>query len=194
MNGKSSKPFGKEIGLLHEVLLTAEKVGAGRNFWKILAHDEKMFKRVVELVNARPTFDIIVDYDQAFQKMIEVGNYDYVNNYIKAEHFPVEGSSKQKKIITLLRLDKTMTSDEVKAEMEKQGFCPAKIEDLLVLGEIQPELQKQFPIVALGSVWQDPDDDRYAPCLGWGGVGRSLGLYLLGGDWSANCRFVALRK
>ncbi|MFH0814898.1 MAG: hypothetical protein V1902_02345 [Candidatus Falkowbacteria bacterium] len=41
--------FGKDLGLVHEVVVTGRKVGAGRDFWARLAHDEAFFRRVVEL-------------------------------------------------------------------------------------------------------------------------------------------------
>ncbi len=45
--------FGKDHGLMHEVIVTGRKVGAGKNFWKKLAHDEKLFTEVVGFVAQR---------------------------------------------------------------------------------------------------------------------------------------------
>lgn len=42
--------FGKDLGLIHEVIVTGRKVGADRAFWAALAHDEDRFARVVALV------------------------------------------------------------------------------------------------------------------------------------------------
>ena len=42
--------FGKDEGLIHEVVVTGRKAGAGKEFWARLAHDEELFKRVVWLV------------------------------------------------------------------------------------------------------------------------------------------------
>lgn len=39
--------FGKEHGLVHEAIVTGRKVGAGRFFWKGLAHDEQFFQEVM---------------------------------------------------------------------------------------------------------------------------------------------------
>ena len=42
--------FGKDMGLIHEVIVTGRKVGAGREFWARLAHDESLFQSIVPLV------------------------------------------------------------------------------------------------------------------------------------------------
>ncbi|MCX6746419.1 MAG: hypothetical protein NTX00_05445 [Candidatus Parcubacteria bacterium] len=44
------KEFGKEVGLMSEVIVTGRKVGANREFWKVLAHNKWLFKRVIDLV------------------------------------------------------------------------------------------------------------------------------------------------
>lgn len=50
MSGASRIEFGKDLGLMHEVVVTGRKAGATSDFWACLAHDEQMFSRVVELV------------------------------------------------------------------------------------------------------------------------------------------------
>ena len=42
--------FGKDQGLMHEVIVTGRKVGAYKNFWSSLAHDKELFKKVVSMV------------------------------------------------------------------------------------------------------------------------------------------------
>lgn len=42
--------FGKEHGLIHEVVVTGRKIGADHEFWARLAHDEEIFRQVVSLV------------------------------------------------------------------------------------------------------------------------------------------------
>ncbi|MBI3627750.1 MAG: hypothetical protein HY220_03355 [Candidatus Sungbacteria bacterium] len=42
--------FGKDHGLIHEAVITGRKVGAGEEFWAILAHDEERFREIVALV------------------------------------------------------------------------------------------------------------------------------------------------
>ncbi len=48
---REEEVFGKDLGLIHEVIVTGRKVGAGKDFWVKLAHDENLFSRTVEFVN-----------------------------------------------------------------------------------------------------------------------------------------------
>ncbi len=50
--------FGKDHGLIHEMIVTGRKVGAGREFYSALAHDEALFKKAVAFV-ARGGEDIV---------------------------------------------------------------------------------------------------------------------------------------
>ena len=87
-----------------------------------------------------------------------------------------------------------MSSKEAEKEMEKAGFRPATLPELLALGRDYPDLQKQFLIAALGSVWRHPAGSSDTPLLEWDGGGRDLGLHWLEGDWRGGCRFAAVRK
>ena len=78
--------------------------------------------------------------------------------------------------------------------MDKAGYRPANLPELLSLGASQPELQRQFPIVAPGSVWQYRYSDRYVPYLWNDGVKRYLHLHLFAYDWYPVCRFAVARK
>lgn len=52
-HGVSQEPeeFGREHGLIHEAVITGRKVGAGKNFWKKLAHDQGLFQKTVAFVH-----------------------------------------------------------------------------------------------------------------------------------------------
>lgn len=62
------------------------------------------------------------------------------------------------------------------------------------MGEIQPNLQREFPIVALGSVWRDGGGGRHVPVLGCGGAGRRLSLGWFEFGWDDGYRFLGVRK
>ena len=149
---------------------------------------------VKEMENQRQTSMVIVDYSQTLAQMIKAGNYGWVNNDITQEHFPIAGSGKQEEEIVLFCFGKNISSGDAIAEMEKQGFRSARIEELLALGAAYPELQKQFPIVALGSVWRAPASSRRVPALDWSGGERGLALDWFGDDWGGSWRFAAVRK
>lgn len=51
MNTSASvSEFGKDLGLVHEAVITGRKAGAGTTFWSRLAHNETLFQRIVKEV------------------------------------------------------------------------------------------------------------------------------------------------
>ena len=55
-------------------------------------------------------------------------------------------------------------------------------------------LWRKFPVVALGSVWQDPSGDRVVPGLWGASDGRDLYLTFFDRRWYDSYRFAAVRK
>ena len=74
-------------------------------------------------------------------------------------------------------------------------FCrPATLMELLALGATHPELQREFRVVALGSIWRDSRGICLVPFLGVHGVMRKSYLNPFDCDWDANFRFLGVRK
>ena len=140
-------------------------------------------------------YPISINYGLSLEEMITVGRYDWKNNDITEKRFPVKGEGVVDVDIQLVHFDRVMdSSDEVIRELDKMGLRPAKIEELLAFGVKFPDIQRQFPIVALGSVWRIAGGGRYVPYLGGRGTGRYLGLYWFEGGWGGIYRFAAVRK
>lgn len=78
--------------------------------------------------------------------------------------------------------------------MAKDGKRPATLRELLAFGEANPELQREFPIIALGSVWVYRRGDRRVVCLGRYGSERRLRLDWYEYCWLACCRFLIVGK
>lgn len=142
----------------------------------------------------RQLFKVMVHYTKSLKEMIEAGQYDRVNGDITSDHFPVKGTGQKEVEITLFHFNRSISSDDAIAEMKKTGYRPALIEELLALGAEQKELQKQFPIVAFGSVWPNPRGFRHVPSLLWLDAERDLDLDWFEGDWLEDWRFAAVRK
>lgn len=51
--------FGKDLGVVHEAVVTGRKVGAGRLFWSSLAHNQDFFKEVLQLAEKYGYSDLI---------------------------------------------------------------------------------------------------------------------------------------
>ena len=199
----------------HEFLGKLEAAGLTSDLAQrvIDSRGNKFAKRIVEVINGdgkegdkpgeerqtpsspnQSTFPLTLDYSQSLPTMIAAGGYDWVNSDITAEHFPITGEGQIEVEVTLFHFNRSMSSEPVLEELDQAGFRPAKIEELVALGVKERDLQKKFPIVALGSVWRGSDGRRYVPDLDWSGRGRSLGLLWLGDEWVGSCRFAAVRQ
>jgi hypothetical protein len=138
---------------------------------------------------------IIVDYTRSLAEMIKAGAYDFVNPDITSERFPIKGIGKVKLNPELIHYGKFMSSDDIIKDMNQRGFRPATLPELLAYGEKYPDKQREFPIIALGSVWRSWYGGRSVACLlPAGGSARWLGLPDWGGDWRDSDRFLAFRK
>ena len=157
---------------------------------------EEILDKIADLIVAvkRQVFKVLVDHTESLQEMIKAGQYDWVNDDITNDHFPIKGSGQEEKEITLFHFNRSISSNDAIAEMKKAGYSLALIEDLLALGATYKELQKQFPINALGSVWRDPCGDRYVPYLFWDGLERDLRLLWFVRGWIEYWRFAAVRN
>jgi len=171
---------------------------------------ERTLEEMAKLIVQTPshTFSVTVDYGKSLPEMIAAGNYNWVNSDITSEHFPLTpptapvGSGPYRTLhdspgtvtIELVHLNKMVSTEDVLAELERRGFRPANLAELLALGATYPDTQRQFPIIALGSVWQHPYGHRSVPCLYEDDGKRGLNLDWIGYDWHARCRFAVVRK
>ena len=139
-------------------------------------------------------FAVTVNYGRTLQAMIKDGHYDWSNDDITHEHFPINRGREEKDELklTLFHPNRPIESDEAIDEMAKHGLRPATLPELLALGEEHPDLQREFPVIALGSVWQDRRGSRRCPCLGGGASERYLYLRCFGGGWGERCRGLAV--
>ncbi|MFA6158536.1 MAG: hypothetical protein WC763_02820 [Candidatus Paceibacterota bacterium] len=150
-------------------------------FWVFLK--ERFAKKAVEVAKAARG---------ALAEMVALGRYDWVSEHINEKNFPPEslvlGSDPK-----VFHFNRYISSEDAIAEMEKKGYRPATLGDLLDYGAKNPEEQREYPIVALGSV-AVLDDGRRVACLGGHGSARRLSLHGFDGDWGGHCRFLAVRK
>lgn len=142
-------------------------------------------------------YPIAVDYGMRVEEAIELGKYDWVNKSITQGHFPTEGKGKAKLKMELVHFERYTPVPYKKAteELDRMGYRPAELMELLAFGEKYPDVQREFPIVALASVWRDSDGNRLVPYL-YGGDGsrRILSLDWIEFGWYKPCRFAAVRK
>lgn len=181
--------MGALLDVITDLVVMIKELGAdvGECLYRLARPDGKeTLKAIAEL--------LVRDYQKAkgsLTDLIAQGKYDWVNSDITADNFPVDGLVNPDEETRLFHFNQEMSSDDVVAEMDKEGWKPATIWHLLILGIKNPELQKQFPTIALGSVWRG-----FVPVLPWDGIHRrrNLGLRRLDVRWFGVCRFLAVRK
>lgn len=135
----------------------------------------------------------VVESPRTLATMIAEGKYDWVNSDITEANFPTPMNLVLGTEPKLFHFNRAISSENAIKEMDKEGYRPATIWDLLDYGAKNPELQRQFPIVALGSVCE-VNFNRNVAYLGRGASERYLCLGWLGIDWDERCRFLAVRK
>ena len=148
--------------------------------------------------NVTKVYTFVVDYSLPLKDAVKTGRYDHAEKNITDEHFPAKKDEQglKEKSFTLYHFgyDTEYTeSDWVIAQMNKDGNRPATIRELLAFAKANPDLQRNFPIVALRSVWVGLGRKRVA-CLGGFSSGRAISLRQLDTLWPGKSRFLAVSK
>jgi len=139
-------------------------------------------------------FVVTVNYDLSVEAAVKAGKYDWSDDDITSRNSRSNHKGTADVEITLVHFNRFTKSDEVIRELDKQNLRPAELLELLAFGAKYPELQRDFPIVGLNSVWQDPDGGRRCAYLYGGGSGRNLCLDWFDVKWGIFCRFAAVRN
>lgn len=139
-------------------------------------------------------YTILVDYAVSIEEMVRLGKYDWANSDITTGHFPTKRVGKAEMEVELIHFNRSISSEEALKEMDKMGYRAAEAHELLAFGAKYPDVQREFPIVALGSVWRRLRGYRRVVCLGRGDTGRGANLIWFEGGWYGIWRFVAVRK
>jgi hypothetical protein len=139
---------------------------------------------------------ILVDYDLSLQEAITQCNFDWTNDNITEENFPKseDEHGKHEVPFRLFQFDQNrIETKDVIAQIQQERCIPATLRQLLVWGKIHPELQRQFPIIGLGSVWRDSGEILRVAFL-WGRRVRSLSLDRFNDNRGPGVRFLAVGK
>lgn len=152
------------------------------------------------------TFEVVLDYTLNLNQMVAIGGYD--QTYLKFDHenFPVTEKKGQEKVeLYLIPFGSSIRQTEILPKIDKMGFRPAGLRELLAFGAQYPNEQRKYDIFALGSVIVQ-SDAIVVPALSGSGSGQ-CGRCLTGtpahstmrnsfraGDWTSYTRYLALRK
>jgi len=142
-------------------------------------------------------YTITVSYagNDTIKNFLKEGKYDWVDENITDENFPVEETDIGEKEIYFIHFNRTFDNgDQIIEALDKTNFKPKNPAPLLALGMKFPDRQRQFPIAALGQCWLDSCGDRRVVCLDGNLVARRAHLYWFEYRWFANWRFAVVHK
>jgi hypothetical protein len=139
------------------------------------------------------TYPLTVNYQKTIEQLVEAGKYDYANSDVTSKNFPESAKYESKLEAVLFHPNEDLESEEILKRMEKGGLRPATVRELLTFGAKYPDVQREFPVIALGSVVLLNGNRRVA-CLDGHDSGRYLDLSWFDGRWRRRCRFLAFRK
>jgi len=193
--------FGTALEIWKKIVEAVMSAGGNDDDLRRLLSNPDQVAQIAQLIvkpssTTLESYPISVDYNLSLVDMVAAGKYDWINPEITAKHFPIKGKGTVETERVLVHLNRQATPKQVEEHLAAQDLEPARIEHLLAFGAANPELQREFPIIALGSSWVRPDGDRDVPCLGRYGSERALRLIWDDPDdlWRESCRFLALRK
>lgn len=141
-------------------------------------------------------YTVAVNYDLPLEEMIRVSGYVRVNQCINALNFPITERGLVNTEVTILKLNGNASTKEILAMMERNGFRPATLAELLALGASFHDLRST---AALGSVWRESwgsgHCSRHVVTLVRCGTRRDSNLRLRDTvwDWSNFYQFAAVR-
>lgn len=175
-----------------------EEGGTDEDFYRLATPDGRLtIREMAKLAVRKPIivdYPVTIDFGQTLEQMIAAGRYDRKNGDITAKHFPLTGTGQVAVNLELIHFNRVINTDDALKEIDARGYRPATIAELLALGASQPELQRQFPIVALGSVWRSLDGSRDVAFLYEDASLRYLDLGWVGGGWCGSGRFLVVLK
>ncbi|MEX1112291.1 MAG: hypothetical protein WEC84_02405 [Candidatus Andersenbacteria bacterium] len=162
--------------------------------------EREAFRKFLGLGNLYPTVTELTgvalpESSITFGDRIADGKYDWINDDITEKRFPLSlpGGPRQLAVVHFGRL--VNSSQEVEQWAANNGYEVALIDDLLAVGSHPEykELQRQFPVIALGSS-AVIGGRRFVPYLYGNDSERDLYLYWYDYDWFVSCRFLLFRK
>ncbi len=200
--------FGKDLGLMHELVLAGRKLGVGSDFFSKLAHNPMLFRRVIEMVKADTTsysselmdvseiFTVMPDYRANLQAQRAACDFDTIvlrdkNQHLGSISHPVELPDVVD--TRYMRIDNPKSIEKINSIIREAGKRPANIWELFSFARLYPDIQRSFVIIALGTPLRI-DYTNYGrslfPAIGGDSSCRSLKLtwWLL--HMSEECRFL----
>lgn len=141
---EKTEVFGKDLGLMHEVIITGRKVGVPREFYSLLAENPFVFKHLVEMTR-RNEFPLQLDPDRSFEEALRLSNNTVHPGFVKAFQklwIPITGSVRRAvKLVGVSKKPKSI--EDLLADISQHG-TPSTFFELLHFAEQYPMAQDQY--------------------------------------------------
>lgn len=181
--------FGKDMGLIHEAVVTGRKVGAGHGFWATLAHSEELFKKVVALVAAMltPVFRLVAGFDR---DMTKEEKWELLSD-TEAK----EGEFKPELVEFLKDGEDYVSGDEMVKRTDSEDCGGQRTAEAMLREQDKiPQEFRKYYLVFPKTVWRLRLGGRRVAYLHFRGGRWYLGFFWLGNDFGRHCRVVRLGK
>ena len=125
---------------------------------------------------------------------IAAGCYNrHINPSITERNFPHDPITVGEWKWKVFCFGRYVSSEAAEEVIMAHRWQPGNLEHLLAFGEKYPEVQRKYPVAALGSSSLFAGS-RHVPGLYGNGSRWRLGLARWGGAWDGSCRFLAVRE
>lgn len=139
-------------------------------------------------------FTLAVSAEESFDQFMKDGKYDWRNDWITKDRFPIHKSTPGTRQIVLLHFGRDISTADALKEGAKRGLKRPTYEDCFRFGAQHPEIQREFPVIFLHEPVRGPDGYESVVCLDRNGAKRSLDLSWFGNVWHDRCRFAFVRE
>jgi hypothetical protein len=139
-------------------------------------------------------FDIVCKGSHTASELVRRGKYDWVNNWITDEHFPIVEHIPQNRRIELISFGYDPDSEAVFREFSRKGLERPTYEDVFYFGIQNPEEQKRHSIVFLHEPVVSSGGGRYVLVLYGISSRRDLGFNWFDDRWSRGFVFAGVRR
>ena len=140
------------------------------------------------------TFTITCEGSHTASELKELGKYNWSNDWITNEHFPLTKHEPEKRTIEFVKFDHDPSSKEVLAEFACRGLDRPTYEDAFYFGVQYPDEQRKRSIIFLHEPVMRPYSNPLVVELGSDVSDRDLGLYYFEGDWGRSFVFAGVRN
>ena len=96
-------------------------------------------------------YSVQVDYSRSVEDSLRAGQYNWAHYQVTSSNFPGPETGRGALSVVLVPFSPQANLDSVLGGQATSGMRPATLKELLAFGETYPDVQKNLPVLALGS-------------------------------------------